>query len=351
MIRRWRAILDPDTADRMRAPTAGEAAAWWFLGSAWLLYGAWLAVMGLPVWLPAVPVAGLLAMWGWKRRGWLFWFPAAAVMAALLDARLEGAATGHLLDLVMTGMALVVIARRMAHGWPRRRIGAVEWLKLAALAAGLLLALGDPRGELPRMWRLAAAGGAAFSAAWLAARRAPVCSRAQLAFPIAAAVLGTAVLATGLARQAPVSHLTSLGVMLVLACALPFAWALAVRPGRSRQWHVASALIGSVALGAQVSALMVEGVSFHPLADPRALTLIGVAVLAGARPASGSRIEAGERGRWRVGVTVALAVLAGLEGDPRLLPVAVLLGATAAGLGLGLPDAVLRRAYARAEGA
>ncbi len=351
MMRRWRSILDPEMADRLRPPTAGEAAAMWFLGSAWLLYGAWLAVMGLPVWLPAVPVAGLLAMWGWKRRGWLFWFPAAAVVAALLDARLEGVGPGHLLDLVMTGMALVVIARRMAHGWPRRHLGAVEWLKLASLGAGLLLALGDPRGEYPRLWRLAAAGTAAFCAAWLAARRAPASTRARLAFPLASALLGAASLAAGLTRHAPASHLTGLGVLLLLACTLPFAWALAVRPGRSRQWHVAAALIGSVALGSQASALVSGGMSIHPLSDPRALTVLGMAVLAGARPAVGLRLEAGERGRWRVGVTVALAVLAGLEGDPRLLPVAIVLGATAAGLGLGLPEQVVRRAYTRGEGA
>ncbi|MEQ1834613.1 MAG: hypothetical protein ABL977_16325, partial [Candidatus Eisenbacteria bacterium] len=205
MMRRWRSILDPETVDRLRPPTAGEATALWFLGSAWLLYGAWLTVMGLPVWLPAVPVAGLLAMWGWKRRGWLFWFPAAAVVAALFDARLGGAGPGHLLDLVMTGMALVVIARRMARGWPHRRLGLVEWLKLASLAAGLLLALGDPRGDSPRLWRLAAAGAAAFSAAWLAARRAPASTRARLAFPLTAGLLGAASLVSALTRHTPTS--------------------------------------------------------------------------------------------------------------------------------------------------
>lgn len=338
MIRRWRTLFHPEAVDHLRPPTTGEAAALWFLGSAWLLYSAWLVMMGLQVWLLAVPVAGLLAIWGWKRRGWLFWFPAAAVVAALLDARLEGDSAVHLLDLVLAGMALAVIARRMAHGWPRMPWPWLEWLKFGALFLGAALVIGDPRGETPRALRLAVVGAEAFATAWIAARRAPASVRPRLVFPIVALLLGTASLAASfLGRSAPTTT-TVLGVTLLLASTLPFAWALATRPGRRRQWSFAAALIGTVALGAQVATLLSRHATFHPFADPRALTLIGAAVLAGARPSPGVRVEAGSNGRWRVAVTVGLGTLAAMEGDPRFVPVAVLLVATAAGLGLGWPE-------------
>ncbi len=338
MIRRWRTLFHPEAVDTLRMPTAGEAAALWFLGSAWLLYSAWLAVMGLQVWLLAVPFAGLLAIWGWKRRGWLFWFPAAAVVAALLDARLEGASAVHLLDLVLAGMALAVIARRMAHGWPRMPWPWLEWCKFGALFLGAALVIGDPRGESPRVLRLAVVGAEAFATAWIAARRAPASVRPQLVFPIVALSLGVATLVAGFLGRPAATTTTVLGVTLLLAAALPFAWALAVRPGRRRQWSFVSALIGTVALGAQVATLLARHATFHPFADPRALTLVGAAVLAGSRPSPGIRVEAGSNGRWRVAVTVGLGTLAAMEGDPRFVPVAVLLVATAAGLGLGWPE-------------
>ncbi len=280
MIRRWRSIVHPETADRMRPPTAREAAALWFLGSAWLLYGTLLACAGLPLWLPAIPVAGLLAMWGWKRRGWLFWFPAAAVVAALLDARIEGAATGHLVDLVMTGMALVVVARTLARGWPRRAIDGAQCILFVALAVGAVLAVVDPRGATPRPWRIGVAGLAAFAAAWWATLHPPAIGRARLAFSLTAAALGAATLIAWAGGHAPAGHPVAMGTLFTLAAALPFSGVVAVRPG-------------------------------------------------------GAVVRPGRSTRWRVGVTVALGVLAASEGDPRFRMVATVLVATAAGLGWG----------------
>jgi hypothetical protein len=334
MIRRWRSIVHPETADRMRPQTAGEAAALWFLGSAWLLYGTWLACAGLPLWLPAIPVAGLLAMWGWKRRGWLFWFPAAAAVAALLDARLEGTASCHLLDVAMTGMALVVVARGMARGWPRRALGPGGRLLCAALAAGAVVAVVDPRGETPRVLRVALVGLASFAAAWRAAQHPGIVSRAQQAFPIAAVVLGTTTLVAWGARQVPTHESVAIGTMLTLAAALPFTWAMAVQPGRRGALQLASAVVGSLALGSQVAALLTHNPGAHLLAEPPALTLLGTVVVVGASGGTGRALAAGGE-HWRVGVTVVFAVLAATEGDPRFLAVAVVLAATAAGLGWG----------------
>ena len=334
MIRRWRSIVHPENADRMRPQTVGEAAALWFLGSAWLLYGTWLACAGLPLWLPAIPVAGLLAMWGWKRRGWLFWFPATAAVAALLDARLEGTASCHLLDLVMTGMALVVVARGMARGWPRRSPGLGGWLLCAALAAGAVLAVVDPRGETPRVLRVALVGLASFAAAWRAAQHPGIVSRAQQAFPVAAVVLGTTSLFAWGAPHVPTHDTVAIGTMLTLAAALPFTWAMATRPGRWGALQLASAVVGSIALGVQVTSLLTQSPGAHLLAEPPALTLLGTVVVVGASGGKARSLVAGGE-HWRVGATVVCAVLAATEGDPRFLAVAVVLATTAVGLGWG----------------
>lgn len=324
MIRRWRTILDPERVDHLNPPTAREAVAMWFLGSAWLVYGVWLAVLGLPVWLPAVPVVGLLSLWIWKRRGAIFTFPLVLVTAMTLDARLEGVHHAHLTDLVMFGTALVMVARFVARGDARQPATRAERLLQAVVAVGLVVGFVDPSGRLPQGFRTAVTPIAVGIAAWLGARRAAAHARLQLVFPWVSVMLGTAVLTALLAhRPAPTSaHATT--VTALLAATLPFAWSGASRRGRTRAAHVLAAVVGSLALLLPlVTQAGVHGVPVQVWAP-------GVLVVAAA---SVPRLR-----HLRLAAAVVFALLAVVAGEARLAPVAFVIAALAAGLVLGEPE-------------
>jgi len=329
MIRRWRTILDPETVDRLNPPTAREALAMWFLGSAWLLYGVWLAVLGLPVWLPAVPVVGLLSLWIWKRRGAIFTFPLVLVTARVLDARLEGVTSAHLTDLVMAATAVVMIARFLARGDVRQPSSPAERVLQVAVAAGLVIGIVDPTGQLPRVARLLLPAIAAGLAAWLGARRAAAHARLQLVFPWAAAMLGTAVIAAFVMGRPAPSQTFASSMGALLAASLPFAWSGAARRGRTRVAHVVAALIGSVALVLPYLLTYADAVAVRPLADLR----LGVLPLVAIAFASVPRLR-----HVRLASAVVFALLAVVAGEPRLVPVALVLAALAAGLVLGEPE-------------
>lgn len=320
MIRRWRTILDPERVDHLNPPTPREALAMWFLGSAWLVYGVWLAVLGLPVWLPAVPVVGVLSLWIWKRRGAIFTFPLVLVTAMTLDARLEGVTSSHLTDLVLVGTALVMVARSLARGDAHTSSSWAERVLQAAVAGGVVVGCADPTGAWPRELRIAFTMSSVGMAAWLGARRAAAHARLQLVFPWATLMLGTAVLAAWTAGRPEPSSAYAVSVSALLACTLPFAWSGASRRGRTRIVHWGAAVLGSLAL--------VRSATFG---------LVPVAVLVPAAlvvaAASVPRLR-----HLRLAAAVVFALLAVIVGDARLAPIAFMLAALAAGLVLGEPE-------------
>lgn len=329
MIRRWRTLVDPETVDRLNPPTAREALALWFLGSAWLLYGVWLAVLGLPVWLPAVPVVGLLSLWIWKRRGAIFTFPLVLVTAMVLDARIEGVTSAHLTDLVMAGTALVMVARFLARGDARQPSSHPERVLQVAVGVGLVVGLVDPSGALPRLTRMLPSAVAVGLSAWLGARRAAAHARLQLVFPWTAAMLGTAVLAAFVAGRPAPSQAFAASMASLIAATLPFAWSGAVRRGRTRFAHVVAAGIGSVALVLPLVTPYANDVKVWPLADLRLVALPIVVVVLASVP----RLR-----HLRLASAVAFALLAIVAGEPRLAPGAIVSAALAAGLVLGEPE-------------
>lgn len=320
MIRRWRTILDPERVDHLNPPTPREALAMWFLGCAWLVYGVWLAVLGLPVWLPAVPVVGVLSLWIWKRRGAIFTFPLVLVTALTLDARLEGVTSSHLTDLVLVGTALVMVARSLARGDARTATAHTERLLQVAVALGVIVGVADPTGTWPREFRIALIVIAVGVSAWLGARRAAAHARLQLVFPWATLMLATAVLAAWTAGRPEPSPGFAISVTALLAGTLPFAWSGASRRGRTRILHLSAAVLGSLAL---VRTAMFGRI---PVAILIAATLVVVA-------ASVPRLR-----HLRLAAAVVFALVAVIVGEARLAPVAFMLAALAAGLVLGEPE-------------
>lgn len=329
MIRRWRTIVDPETVDRLAPPSAREAVALWFLGSAWLLYSVWLAVLGLPVWLPAVPVVGLLSLWIWKRRGAIFTFPLVLATAMVLDARIEGVTSAHLTDLVMAGTALVMVARFLARGDARQPSSFLERVLQATVAVGLLVGFVDPTGELPRVARMLPPALAVGLSAWLGARRAAAHARLQLVFPWMVTMLGTAVITASVAARPALSQAFAASVTALLAATLPFAWSGAMRRGRTRFVHILAAGIGSVAIVLPFVVPYADAVIVRPVADPRLLAGAAIVVVLASVP----RLR-----HVRLAAAVVFSRLAVVAGEPRMAPIAVVLAALAAGLVLGEPE-------------
>lgn len=335
MMRRWRTIVDPEARDEMRPPTAGEAAALWFLGSAWLAYGAFLAFMGLPVWLPAVPVVGLVGLWGWKRRGWWFGFPAAAVVATLGDARIEGVTTMHLLDLLMVGLALMVIARRMVRGWGRRPFRSWEGLKYGSLLLGAGLAVVDPLGALPRELRIAAAAGLAATAAHVAGRYGIARLRVRMVFPVVAFAFAFTTLWSVVSRGAPTSSPYTVGSLLLMLAVVPFLGPGSVPAGHGRRVMVVVAVLTTLAVGIDMASLATVGRTGGVFSGRLPVLVTALVVVAAAAFPGGMRIGSLTALRVRCAVSYAACMWVALAGDPRLMPTAVVVASTAFGLALG----------------
>jgi len=355
VIHRWRSLSTPDALERMRVPTAGEAAGIWFLGTAWLCHALWLAWQGRAVWVPMLLVSGLLALWGWKRRGSVFWFPIAAALATLVDllwpsSPAEGR-PGTCLDLVVTGMALMIVARAIARGWPTRRRPLGERVMVAALLVGAAFAVLDPHFTTSAVLRLAVAGIATLAATVAAVRRPQALGRPWLAFPVVAAVLGVIALIASW-TGAPLRGLgaPAIGPFLTLACALPFVWAMAARRGGARALHLTAAALGSAGLAVEFSHFTagLEAAGFSP-ADPRLLISVGAAMMAGSRAAPMAGTAAGLPGRMWIALSSGIGVLAIAQGDAVTAPVALVLTAIAAGLVCGGVARPRQRARARLD--
>ena len=328
MIRRWRSIVDPGSVDTLSPPSTRGALAMWFLGSAWLLYGVWLALLGLPVWLPAVPVVGLLGLWVWKRRSSVTWVPLALVSAALADARLEGTTTSHLIDLVLTGLAFVIAARAIAKGEARREGTMAERALAVAAVAGLVIGLLDPEARDTRTLRLVIVSATVMATAWIGTRRAFMRDRLRAVFPWAVTLLGGAVLFAVLGARPEPSPRSAAGLLLIIAATMPFAWSAVLRPGPLSLPSLVAAFMGTFAYASTIGVLVGYGPEVIRLAEPGLLIVLTVVVAALSVP--GFRAV-------RLGSAIACAALAGLVGDARLVPVAVLIGSTAIGLAATRP--------------
>ncbi len=366
MIRRWRTLLRPETVEQLPHPTAAEAAATWMLGTAFALDALWVATQGRGARVPLLLAGGLLAMWGWRRRGWIFWFPTAAVLAAVADGWAAGAGAGRpgaaCADLLVTGTVLVACARSIRQGRvTRRRRPAPERLLAVALVLSAALAALDPRAEASPALRQIPLCAAALLAAMAAARRPQVVERAWLAFPLAAVALGALELvATGRAavldavRGAPDGGGTPADLPVALACTLPLTWAMALGRGGARPLPMLGAVLGTAGLALGIARL--RDLPGGPLAppDPVALALVGAMVVTGPRLLRLALAAPGPVGSRRAALAatfvVGLAALAA-AGQPTR-PVALLLLAVAAGLGIGLSRGARRpAAVAAAPGA
>jgi len=352
MRRRWRSLRTPNPLERMRVPTANEAAGIWFLGSAWLLHALWLAWQGRAVWVPMLLVSGLVALWAWKHRGSVYWFPIAAALATLVDllwpSTPAGGRPGTGLDLVMTGMALVIGARTIARGWPKHKRPLGERVLVTSLVLGAALALIDPHFKTPPVLRLALAGIATLAATLSAARRPLALGRPWLAFPVVAAVLGLiAIVASWTGGPLLGLGAPAIGPFLTLACSLPFVWALAARRGGARTLHLAAAALGSAGLAVEFAHFTagLEAAGLSPT-DPRLLMSLGFAMMAGSRAMPRPLVEAGLPGRMWIALSSGIGVLAIVQGEAVTGPVALVLTSIAAGLVCGR---VVRRRPAAAD--
>jgi hypothetical protein len=229
-------------------------------------------------------------------------------------------------------MALVIGARTIARGWPTRRRPLGERVMVVALVLGATLAVSDPHFPTSEVLRLMLAGIATLAATITAVRRPQVLGRPWLAFPVVAAVLGAIALIASW-TGVPLRGLgtPAIGPFLTLACALPFAWAMAARRGGTRALHLTAAALGSAGLAVEFSHFTagLEAAGLSP-ADPRLLISMGAAMMAGAR---GTR--PGLPGRMWIALSSGIGVLAIAQGDAVTAPVALVLTAIAAGLVCG----------------
>ena len=120
--RRWRTFARPETVDQLESPTTAEALAVWLLGTTWILISLWMAWRGEQVLVAPMLAGGLLVVWAWQRDGWLRGVPWVLLAAATADAVSSVLAPGRrvlgFLDMVVSGTALVAVARRVAHRRP-----------------------------------------------------------------------------------------------------------------------------------------------------------------------------------------------------------------------------------------
>src|SRR5262249_8252630 len=116
-ISRLRTFRRPETVEELQHPSLAEALALWLLGTSWALLGLWLALRGQLALVPVVLGAGLLGIAGLKRDRWLASPPVAAVIVVAVDQLVmlwsRRAPAVAVLDLLVIGLALVTIARRL----------------------------------------------------------------------------------------------------------------------------------------------------------------------------------------------------------------------------------------------
>jgi hypothetical protein len=308
VIGRLRNFRSPETVDELQHPSLAEALALWLLGTSWALLGLWLALRGQLALVPVVLGAGLLGIAGLKRDRWLVALPVAAVIVVAVDQVVllwsRRAPTVAVLDLLVIGLALVTIARRL---YTRRAPGAGQGparLLPLPLAAAAVIAL-PFSASLPygHEIRLAVLGLSLFHAASAAARRA---ARGTLAaFSLAAAWcggMGLSAVVPAFASASTTVRAPGAASIAAIACALPLAWAAAFQ-SKHRWLAATAALIGTVGLGSTLLQPGASAVLSTPLDEPQIFILAIVIVWSTARLARLAR-------RWTDGPRVERIALA-----------------------------------------
>ena len=202
-------------------------------------------------------------------------------------------------------------------------------LVLAVTAvAGLAIGLLDPEAHGTRTLRLVIVSVTVMATAWIGTRRAFMRDRLRAVFPWAITLLGGAVLVAVLGTRPEPSPRFAAGLLLLIAATMPFAWSAVLRPGTLRLPSLVAAFMGTFAYASTIGVLVGYGPEVIRLAEPSVLIVLTIAVAALSMPGFRS---------LRLGSAIVCAVLAGLVGDARLVPVAVLIASTAIGLAATRP--------------
>jgi hypothetical protein len=269
MKQRWRSLVRPEHEGDV-SPDAGEALGIWMLGVLWALVCLWLGYLGGYWVLPAVLLAGLIALWGWRHVEWLWWFPTVLVLASMLQplsplrVRTSFGPLNYL-DLLALGVALIAVVRAVGLRLPLLPRTPVDGLVLAILVLFGVSLLWPSGHVLTDMKRIAVRLVVFYATTTVASR--PYGSRwVWLAFPLASALLGIHAIwaqaqsPTLLAEQVRIADQawgTERGILNVLLVALPVSFGLSLNAGRMPArvaWMFAS-LVGTAGLTLHVSNL------------------------------------------------------------------------------------------------
>jgi hypothetical protein len=143
---RWRSLLRPETLETLPLPSASEALSAWLFGVLWVAGCVAIGHVGLSAIMPGMLAGGLVAFVGFRRVGWLAWFPPVVVATILLDLLSPLPATSAMglslySDLALALVAVAAVARTVALNvltLPHRRL---ERVVLGGAGASALLAL------------------------------------------------------------------------------------------------------------------------------------------------------------------------------------------------------------------
>jgi hypothetical protein len=245
----------------------------------WALVCLWLGHLGSHWVLPGALLVGLLALWGWRHREWLWWFPVVLVVAILVEPLSPLPARGRFgplvyIDLLTLCVALVTLVRSRVLGQPLLPRTPVDRLVLAifVLFGVSLLLPGTHDRTLVDLKQFAVRVAVFYATTTIASR--PRGSRwVWTAFPLACALIGAHALWARLdesivlaehARAADQVWGSRNGVFNTLLVALPVSAGLALSAGKpAARWAwMLAALTGAVGLGIHLSR---TGVAADPL--------------------------------------------------------------------------------------
>jgi hypothetical protein len=262
---RWQSLLRPDDAEHVSSPSADEAFGVWMLGVLWALVCLWLGYLGSQWVLPGVLLAGLLALWGWRHREWLWWFPVVLVVATLIEPLSPLPVRGRFgpmvyIDLLAIGVVVVAVVRAVALRHPLLPRTPVDNLVVAILILfAISLAVQGAHDRIVLDFRRFVVRIVVFYATTTVASRPRGSRWVWTAFPLACAVIGlhaiwTQLRGADLAAQVLAADHTwnsRHGIFNSLLVALPVTAGLALSAGKpSARWvWMLAALIGAVGLG------------------------------------------------------------------------------------------------------
>jgi hypothetical protein len=262
---RWESLVQPERAEELKSPDAGEALGVWVLGVLWALVCLWLGYAGGWWVLPGMLLAGLLALWGWRHPEWLWWFPTIVVIATMLQplsplpTRTQFGPLVYI-DLLVLVVIMVAVVRSIGLKQPLLPRTPVDGMVVAVLALfGIGLLSGQPSGDPMIDFKRIAVRIVAFYATTTVASRPRGSRWVWVAFPLVCVLLGVhAVWARTqgpgvLAEQTAITDAAwgaQHGLVNILLVALPISFGLSLNAGQLPArvvWMLAS-LCGTVAL-------------------------------------------------------------------------------------------------------